>query len=115
MAAKFLLPGFGGAYTSEQFTNNATNGVDTLDCSRCAQFAIQIKKISGTPAGTIQLQQSFGAGNANLGAAINVAVDGQTVTIPVTSGPFGLLSIVNNVSSGTITVTIVGQPDQASY
>lgn len=108
MAKRVLLPGWPG-YTSEQFSSTTT-GVDTIDASQCAQIAVQIHKVSGTPTGNIQLVESYGAGSANLGSAISVATDGTITKFPITNGPFGQLSLSSTVTGGVVTVTIVGFP-----
>ena len=112
MAARLLLPGIGGQYVSEVFTTTVA-GADTLDATRCAQLAVQIIKTSGTPAGTIQLTQSFdGTKFANLGTAISVVTDGTIVVFDITDGPFGMLQIQAAVSAGSIKVYITGLPVQ---
>ncbi len=109
MAAKQLLPGFGNAYTSEAFTTTVV-GADTIDASRCAQLALQVTGTAAT--GSIDLQQSFATGKwASIVPAFSVT-DAATVLLPESSGPFGLLRFNSNVTGGTCTVTIVGQPLQ---
>lgn len=115
MAAKLLLPGYGGKYTSESFSSTVA-GVDTLDCSRCAQILVQIVHDSGTPAGTMQLTQTVdGTHFANLGSAIDVATDGTYLIGDVTSGPYGIIQLSAAISSGAVHVEIVGFPIQEHF
>lgn len=110
MAAKLLLPGFGGAYTSESFTTTAV-GADTIDASRCGRLAIQIAGTAAT--GSIDLQQSFiGVSKWSTIVPTMSVTDATAVLIPDDLGPFGVLRLNSNVTGGTCTVTIVGFPYQ---
>jgi hypothetical protein len=108
MAAKLLLPGYGGAYTSEEFTASSTIGADTIDVSPCRGFLAQISMVSG--AGDIQLEQTANLSDwADLGTAISVGTDGAVTRFEDTDGPFGLLRIdATGITAGTVVVTLVG-------
>jgi hypothetical protein len=108
MAAKLLLPGYGGVYTSEEFTSSSTIGADTIDVSPCRGFLVQISMVSG--AGDIQLEQTANLSDwADLGSAISVAADGAVTRFEDTDGPFGLLRIdATGITAGTVVVTLVG-------
>jgi hypothetical protein len=111
MAAKLLLPGYGGRYVSDTVDLNSTEAnVDTIDMSLCNEFTIQISHVSGTPAGTIQPQQSInGSDWADLGGTINVATDGTATKYEATDGPFGLMRFnPTNISAGAVNYAIVG-------
>ncbi len=114
MAAKVLLPGLGGAYTSETFTGASTTGADTLDCSHMAQIAVQIS-MTGSATGNVDFTQSFnGSDYVAIDASLtNVAVtDGTTILLDETNGPFGVWKIdASDIVAGTnetVIVTIVG-------
>ena len=108
MAAKSLLPGHGGAYTSEDFISTSAVGADTLDLSLCHSFAVQISSIT-SPAGDIQIEQTFnGSDWASYGSAIAVT-DGTISRFDETDGPFGTIRInATGITAGAVTVTIVG-------
>lgn len=110
MAAKLLLPGIGGTYTSESFTSTTT-GADTIDMSRCASFAVIA---AGTGAGSIQLQQSFDMTTwSNFGSAITLTSTGPTTLFEETDGPFGVLRFSITYTAGTIQpIKLVGYPVQ---
>lgn len=109
MAAKLLLPGLGGAYTSESFTSTVT-GADTVDASRCGQLALQITGTAAT--GSIDLEQSFVSGKWSVLVDNFSVTDAAVVLVPDTQGPFGVLRLNAAVTGGTCTVTIVGYPMQ---
>ena len=119
MAAKLILPGFGGAYTTESWTFSAgistgSVGTDVLDLSHCAQFMVQINS-SGT--GSIQIEQALaGTGGvfSSLGSSISVLTAGTVSRFDVTDGPFGVIRVnYGSISAGTgISATIVGWPIQ---
>lgn len=112
MAAILLLPGMGGKYVSEDFSADAT-GADTIDASRCIQLAIQVEHVTGSPSGTVQLQQSFGAGWSNLGNSLSVNTDGNIGVLDVTGGPLGLLRLVVDIGAATaVRFHIVGYEAQ---
>ena len=120
MAAKLLLPGFGGMYTSETFDNNNTLGIDTIDCSHCAQLALQVHKVSAAMpgAGTFQLTQSFdGTTFANLGTTLATTTDGAVLLYDVTDGPFGVIKIkpASIDTAGTVNATLTGWPIQTIW
>ncbi len=106
MAAKQLLPGMGGAYTSEALTGTQT-GTDTIDASRCGQLALQASSTGAS--GAVDLQQSFNGGTSwsVLSSSMSVA-NGASVLLPTSSGPFGMLRLNATVTGGTVTYTIVG-------
>ena len=114
MADKLLLPGYGGAYTSESFTSSSATGADTIDCSRCRQLAIQVSS-TGSPGGNLDIQTTInGSDWAAMPAPFaNIAVtDGTLVLADEADGPFGKLRIdATDITAGTdetIVVTIVG-------
>lgn len=112
MAAKLLLPGLGGKYTSESFAATAT-GADTIDMSRCASFAVVC---AGTGGGSVQLQQSFDMTTwSNFGSAITITSTGPTTLFEETDGPFGVLRLSVTVTAGTIQpIVIAGFPVQTT-
>lgn len=116
MAAKLLLPGLGGRYTSETFSGLSINstGTDTLDCSKCGQLAIDINSNNSVGL-SFQMQQSFaGSGGpwGNFGSALS---GGTTNVFDLTDGPFGLMRIIASVTSGTASLGITGFPIQWSW
>lgn len=120
MAAKHLLPGYGGKYTSETLNESSTTGADTIDLSRCAQFMAQVIYVSGTPAGTLTMTNSVDGTNfVPLGSAIDVSTVTSTTSAisryDVTDGPFGVIRIdaTSMTGTGAVTVQIVGWPVQA--
>ena len=120
MAAKLLMPGLGGTYTSETFDNNNTLGVDTIDCSHCAQLSVQVHMVSAAMpgAGTIQLVQTFnGTVYANLGTTLATTADGAILPLDVTDGPFGIVKIkpASIDTAGTVNVTLTGLPIQTIW
>ena len=110
MAAKLLLPGQGGAYTSESFTAASSYGADVLDCSRCGQLVVQVQGDSGTT-GTFTLQQSLDGTRFSTFASLN-AVDGTMLRLDNSDGPFGLVRILAAVISSSAVLLFVGQPIQ---
>jgi len=110
MAAKLLLPGLGGIYTSESFTSTTT-GADTIDMSRCDSFAVVC---AGTGGGSIQVEQSFDMTTwASLGSAITLTSTGPTTLFDASDGPFGVIRLSPTVTAGTIQpIKIVGYPSQ---
>ena len=113
MAAKLILPGFGGTYTSAVITalTASTAGDDTFDLSRCARFAVALG--AGQGSGTVQLQQTFNGGTtwSSFSTAITVASVGPTTLFEESDGPFGLMRFTTSLTAGTCQVTIVGVPD----
>ena len=113
MAAKTLLPGYGNTYVSESVTDTAVTGADTLDTSPCAQFAVQVKALTGSP--TIQMQQTFDGTNwADLGSAITASV-GSISRFGPTGGPYGKIRIKITSGGTAATLTIVGFPLQSIW
>jgi hypothetical protein len=120
MAAKLLLPGFGGMYTSESLTASATAGADTIDCSRCGQIAVTI--IGTSADGNIDFTQSFNGG-LNYSPIISTLTNWNvntttttTVLLDVTDGPFGVWKIdPTDIVSGTAVVYITGFPIQEHW
>lgn len=114
MAAKLILPGFGGAFTTvavgstDAIIQEAGSDL-TLDMSHCTHFAIQVQSTAGTPVGTVQLTQTFsGVSQSNLGTTINVATDVATL-FDATDGPFGQIRIdATAITGGSVKFTIVG-------
>ena len=110
MANVSLLPGYGSRYTSENIAGSAgtTVSADTIDTSRCAQFAVQVSAIVGSP--VIQPQQTFDGTNwANLGTAI-AATLGTISRYAPTSGPYGVIRFNVTNDSTSVTLTVVGFP-----
>ncbi len=112
MAAKLLIPGFGGKYESETFDASSTVGADTIDCHQADHLGVQVSS-TGTPGGDIQLEQTFnGSDWEDFGSAMP-ATDGSIARFDPTDGPFGLLRIdATGITAGTaeaVTVTIVGR------
>jgi hypothetical protein len=103
MAAKSLLPGFGGRTT---ITLSDTETSDSFDMSMCESFAVVLTDETGTS--SVQMQQSFdGVKWASLGAAL--ATEGDTQKYDVTDGPHGLIRF-DQTGSGTAVITLVGFP-----
>lgn len=116
MAAKLLLPGFGGSYVSEVITGTTVGFIaaDTIDVSRCGFFAVQLG--SGQGSGTIQMQQSFdGQHWANYGSAITLTSNSAITLFDPTDGPFGAQRITTTLTAGTCQVTITGFPLPRSF
>lgn len=110
MANWLLLPGFGGKYTSPSYDLNSTVDDETIDCSRCASLAVQVIHDSGTPAGTVQLEQSLdGSHWASFGDTINVASNGQMARIAIDDAPIGVIRInPASISAGAVHFILVG-------
>lgn len=105
MSAILILPGMGGAYTSETFGVSINSvGADTFDLSRCAQFAVQLES-TGTQGDGFQLQQTFndGATWANFGSPVT-----GTSLFDESDGPFGLMRFSVAISAGSSIATVVG-------
>jgi hypothetical protein len=103
MAAKLLLPGFGGRTT---ITLSDTDTSDTYDMSLCESFAAVLTDETGTS--SVQPEQSFdGANWATLGSAL--ASEGNTLKQDHTDGPHGLIRFVQT-GSGSAVITLVGFP-----
>lgn len=115
MAAKLLLPGLGGIYTTT-FTGLSTNsvGTDTIDCSKCFTLAVSMTSTStgNATSNAVLLQQTFDAGASwvNLNSAISGTSAG---TYP--AGPFGVVRMLGTVNNGTLTVNLVGFPNPISW
>lgn len=112
MAAKFLLPGLGGVYTTT-FTGVSTNsiGTDTIDCSKCFTLAVSMTSTStgAATANAVQLQTSFNGGVSWVN--VNSAIVGNSVgTYGHTSGPFGMCRFLGTVADGTLTISLAGLP-----
>lgn len=112
MSAKHLLPGFGGAYTSETLDHTSTTGADTIDCSLCDRIAIQVNS-TGSPTGSVDIEQTFdGTDWTKLVSNLSVA-DGTSTLLDETDAPFGLLRInaTSTIVAGTsetVLITITG-------
>lgn len=115
MAAKVLLPGFGGSYTSETFSGVSLNsvGADTIDCSYCASLAVSIITTGSITGLSLRIEQSFdNVGWTLLGSAITAA----SVTLySITAGPFGLIRFKNSITTGTVALRLTGFPLQTSW
>lgn len=114
MSAILLQPGFGGKYTSETFAATDTAGLDTIDCSRCAQLAFQVTSSGAT--GNIDIEQTFDGVNW-VSFIADLAITNGTVALKdITDGPFGVLRInPTDLTAGTCSVVIVGYPAQWSF
>lgn len=117
MAARVLLPGFGGQYTSETFSAVSTNsiGSDTLDCSHVESLALQIQKGGGTGAGTLTIQETFDHLSYVTRAALSLTTDGVVTYLDTTDKPFGKMRISATVTAGTGGVTFTGFPTQTPW
>lgn len=109
MAAILVLPGFGGAYTSETFPATTVDsvGADVLDLTRLAWWSVTINSVASQGTG-FQMQQSFNGGAlwSNFGSRIT-----STGSFDSADGPFALLRIgAGSVSSGSASVRVVGWP-----
>ena len=106
MAVKQILPGFGERITTESVTAANATSADQYDMSRCAQFAVQIKAVTGSP--TLQPEQTFdGSHWVSLGSAIT-AVAGTIARYPATSGPYGVIRFKVTGSNTAGTFVLVG-------
>lgn len=108
MAAKLILPGIGGAYTSEQFNAVSVNsvGADTFDLSRCSQFVVQLQS-TGSQGDGLQLQQTFNGGTSwdNFGSRMTA-----TTLYDESDGPFGVMRFgAVSVSVGSTIATVSGR------
>lgn len=119
MAAKLLLPGEGGMYTSETFTSASSTspGADTIDCSRCGQLKVGVEASVAT-AGTFTLQQRIGVSTSwsNFATTFSGTAVGN-VLYDITDGPFGVMRIkpATALDAGSATITIIGYPIQESF
>lgn len=109
MAAILVLPGFGGAYTSEAFPAVTVDSVggDVLDLTRLDRFAVSVNSTLSEGAG-FQYQTSIdGSTWTNLGSRVT----SNTVYYDSADGPFGLLRVgAASVSSGSARAYVVGWP-----
>jgi hypothetical protein len=103
MAAKHLLPGFGGRQTITLLVNDDS---DIFDLSLCEAFAVQMTAETGST--SVQIEQSFDGVNwVALGAAITVV--GTTQKYDITDKPHGLIRLNGTGAGGTGSVmTLVG-------
>lgn len=116
MAQRVVLPGLGGQYTSETFTavTSASAGLDTLDLSRAAMFAVQFGSSQGQ--GSVQLQQSFNGLNwASFGPSITVSSNSAIQLFSIGSGPFGMMRILTSLTAGTCRLTVTAYPLPTSW
>lgn len=107
MAAKNLLPGFGGKYTSEAIAGGA-NGADVIDASKAATLAFQVTQKSGDST-TITVQQSLDGTNWATLTTFSSTL-GTYKPLAITAGPFGLIRLAANGTTGTNTIVLVGWP-----
>lgn len=115
MAAKLLLPGFGGQYVSETFTGVSASsvGADTIDCSHVASLAVGITTGAGSAGTSIILQQTVdGTLWQNLGSAITA---NSITLLDVTDNPFLRVRIRATITAGTVVVSLTGFPVQVSW
>lgn len=99
------MPGLGGQYLSEVFTQTAT-GADTIDMSRCGMFSIQIG--SGQGGGTVQMQQAFNGIFANYGSALTITSSGAIALFDESDGPFGIQRFSVTLAAGTVQIMVTG-------
>lgn len=107
MAARLLLPGYGGRYTTETFDSNSAVGADTLDCSHLDSLGIQVD--SSGIAGTVDIEQTFNGTDWAVLVDNMVCADGTATRLDTTDGPFGLLRVnATDITSGTASLAFVG-------
>jgi len=116
MAARLLLPGYGGKYTSETITGSVAGqaGADTLDVSLCSQFAVQVAAVTTPGASTFTVEHSLDGSNfAAVGSAIAIAL-GNIARFSLTSGPYGLirLKVTDAAAAVQVSFNVVGFPTQ---
>lgn len=108
MAARLLLPGYGGKYTSEAIAFGGAVGQDTIDCSRCAQLLFEVVSHTGDATG-VTIQQSLDAVNWATLTTIASANTGTIKQLNVTAGPFGLIRIqITGGTTGNTALSVVG-------
>lgn len=118
MAAKLLLPGFGGQDT--QTLSVVENGsevftTDNYDMSRMASFSVQVTSYTGDGVLNLRVQQTFDGTNwvdINTGA---VTIAGTAFRFPASSQPFGRVrvgALATNSSNDTdiLVLTLTGWP-----
>jgi len=118
MADVQLLPGYGARYKSETIIGSPgmdVVGADTIDTSRCAQFAVQVVSVNTNPVGTFKVQQSFDDVNwADLTDA-TTPVEGAVLRYAAFSGPYGkirfLVTDPADESEGSSGVESSGESD----
>ena len=108
MAAKLILPGIGGIYTTDTLSAAMVDsvGTDTFDLSRCSQFVVQIQSTGSQGSGT-QLQQTFNGGATwdNFGSRMTA-----TTLYDEADGPFGVMRFgAITISAGSSILSIVGR------
>ena len=107
MAAKLLLPGFGGKYTSETFTATDTTGADTIDVSGCDSWSIQVT--ASSPVGTMDVQQTFDGTNWAVLDNDSPLTNGTIILHGPDEGPYGRIRIdATDLTSGTFSVQLTG-------
>lgn len=106
MAAKSLLPGFGGKYTSEAIVGGAT-GLDTIDCSLVGELAFQVTGQAGDST-TVTVKQSFDGVHFGAFTTFSSAVGTIKLMQTINAGPFGILQLSLNGTTGGNTIIIVG-------
>ncbi len=109
MAAKLLLPGYGGQYTSETITGSAAGatGADTLDLSLLISFSVEVTAAATVGASTFKVQQTFDGVNwSDLGSAVAIAL-GAVTLFPPTAGPFGMCRLVVIDAAAAVTAKFI--------
>jgi hypothetical protein len=116
MARYLILPGMGGRYEqSITLTADSVDHVsDELDFSQCAHGAIQVTTWASGDL-SLQIEQSFnGSDFTELGSGETSVTDGDVITLPPTTGPYGILRVQASSSdtAAAVTLTFIGYPLQ---
>lgn len=111
MAARLLLPGYGGKYTSEAIAFGGT-GADIIDCSRTFQLLFEVVQHSGDAA-TVTVQTSLDPTFPGTPATLTTfsSALGTIKPIPGTAAvaPFGFIRFVMSAgTSGTTQIAVTG-------
>lgn len=106
MANKVLMPGFGGTQT--QVVAGGGTGPDQIDCVRIALLVFQTTAHT-TDATTITIEETYDGTNwATLTTFSSTA--GTIKKLAQSSGPFGVIRVKADGTTGSNTITIVGLP-----
>lgn len=116
MADVQILPSYGGAYVSETIAGVAagTIGADTIDTSRCSQFAVQVVAVTSAGSSTLQVQHTMDQTNgtplwADIGAALPI-VSGAILRFAIGTGPYGRirLKVIDAANSVQVKFSVTG-------